>query len=102
MRDNFIPCVPPEVDAFLLPATWLWFFTSVRFIDDVGLERYGSAIDKWREQGWHIRHTAQRPGALSEALKRQPFQGTKYVSGPRITTKSLTLSSFLVGTRKGR
>ena len=67
MRDNFIPCVPPQVDAFL-------------FIDSVGLKRWGGAIKKWQQKGWRVEPTAQRPGAVLEP-KGQPFEARSMSPG---------------------
>lgn len=63
MRDDFVPCVPPGVDAFL-------------FLDELGHSRFGKAVKRWRALGWHIMNFTQMPG-------------TKHVSGPRLTSKSL-------------
>lgn len=63
MRSDFVPCVPPGVDAFL-------------FIDEVGMRRFGKTVKQWQDLGWHIRNFTQIPG-------------TKHVSGPRLTSKSL-------------
>eukprot|EP00438_Fugacium_kawagutii_P002750 Skav229386 [mRNA] locus=scaffold4358:54301:55095:- [translate_table: standard] len=63
MRSDFVPCVPPDVDAFL-------------FIDDVGMSRFGTTVKNWEKAGWQVKRVTQIPG-------------TKYVSGPRLTSKSL-------------
>lgn len=63
MRSDFVPCVPAGVDAFL-------------FIDEVGMRRFGKTVKRWQDLGWHIRNFTQIPG-------------TKHVSGPRLTSKSL-------------
>ncbi|CAJ1368554.1 unnamed protein product [Effrenium voratum] len=63
MRSEYVPCVPKEVDAFL-------------FMDDVGMRRFGHTVKRWQEVGWHIRNYSQ-------------VTGTKHVSGPRLTSKSL-------------
>lgn len=72
MRSDFVPCVPPGVDAFL-------------FIDEVGMRRFGKTVKQWQDLGWHIRNFTQIPG-------------TKHVSGPRLTSKSLNLA-LVGGTR---
>ncbi|CAJ1364915.1 unnamed protein product [Effrenium voratum] len=59
-----VPCVPPDVDAFL-------------FLDEVTQRKAPkAALDRWKGQGWQ--------------LKLLPLQqGTRYVSSERLTSKSL-------------
>mmetsp|Transcript_34515 Transcript_34515/g.61250 ORF Transcript_34515/g.61250 Transcript_34515/m.61250 type:complete len:335 (-) Transcript_34515:49-1053(-) len=63
-RATHVPCAPTEVDAFL-------------FLDEIGWSRFGEVeLNAWLSNGWKILNVSLIPG-------------TKEVSAPRITAKSL-------------